>query len=183
VGDREIIMSAGFDGYITKPIEPKSFVQQVDAFLPMEKRGRGAVLGQATDAEERPVPQGRRLLVVDDQQVNLDLAQSILRGSGYQVTTASTMAEALRLARSVPPDLIMSDVCMADANGYDFIAAVKADPRLSSIPFVFVTSTMNTETEQRKGLALGAARFLFRPIEPTELLREIAACLGDAKER
>jgi CheY-like chemotaxis protein len=79
------------------------------------------------------------------------------------------------------PDLILSDVCMADGNGYDFIAAVKADPRLSPIPFVFVTSTMNTEKERQKGLALGAARFLFRPIEPPELLREIADCLGDAK--
>ena len=183
VGDRETIMSAGFNGYITKPIEPECFVQQVDAFLPQAKRGRSAPLARATDAAQRPAALGRKVLVVDDQRVNLELAQSILRGSGYQVTTASTMAEALRLVHSLVPDLILSDVCMADGNGYDFIAAVKADSRLRPIPFVFVTSTMNTEKERQKGLALGAARFLFRPIEPPELLREIAACLGEPKER
>jgi two-component system cell cycle response regulator len=181
VGDRETIMSAGFDGYLTKPIEPTSFVQQVEAFLPTQKRGT-AQRAAVTDGARRPTrPPGRRVLVVDDQQVNLQLASSILGSSGYEVITASSMAEALRLVREATPHLILSDVCMADASGYDFIATIKADPALRSIPFVFVTSTMNTEQERQKGLALGAARFLFRPIEPQELLREIAACLGDAK--
>jgi two-component system cell cycle response regulator len=71
-------------------------------------------------------------------------------------------------------------VCMADGSGYDFIAAVKADPRLRSIPFVFITATMTVESERRKGLALGATKYLFRPIEPQELLREIEACLAGA---
>lgn len=179
VGDRETIMSAGFDGYIGKPIEPTTFVQQVDAFLPAEKRGTAAARATGTDGALRPSrPRGRRVLVVDDRPVNLHLASSILGGSGYEVITASSMAEAMRLVRNATPHLILSDVCMADASGYDFIAAVKADPRLSSIPFVFITSTMNTEKERQKGLALGAARFLFRPVEPQELLHEISSCLS-----
>jgi two-component system cell cycle response regulator len=181
VGDRETIMSAGFDGYLTKPIEPTSFVQQVEAFLPMQKRG-AAQPPAVTDGAPRPSrAPGHRVLVVDDEAVNLHLASSLLGSSGYEVITASSMDEALRLVRESAPHLILSDVCMADASGYDFIAAIKADPALRSIPFVFVTSTMNTEQERQKGLALGAARFLFRPIEPQDLLREVAACLGDAK--
>jgi two-component system cell cycle response regulator len=183
VGDRETIMAAGFDGYITKPIEPTHFVQQIDGFLPAHKRAAIAQRAAATgDARPSTRPPGRRVLVVDDQQVNLQLASSILGGSGYEVITASSMAEGMRMVRDAAPHLILSDVCMAEnASGYDFIAALKADPALRSIPFVFVTSTMNTEQERQKGLALGAERYLFRPIEPQDLLREVAACFGDAK--
>ena len=90
------------------------------------------------------------------------------------------MAAALALARDHPCDLILSDVCMSEGTGYDFIRAVKADPRLRDIPFVFITSTMTDEKDRATGLALGAARFLFRPVEPDALLVEIEACLRKA---
>lgn len=180
--DRQKILAAGFDGYYPKPISPETFVQQMQAFLRPEQRARTATPGSATNSSSPPVRRrGRTLLVVDDRQVNLDLASSILEGSGYAVIKAQTMVEALRLSRDALPDLIMSDVCMADGSGYDFIQAVKADPRLDSIPFVFITSTMTSESERRKGLALGASRYLFRPIEPQELLREIEACLDQPR--
>ena len=61
----------------------------------------------------------------------------------------------------------------------EVIRAVKADPQLRSIPFVFLTATMCNAQDRARGLALGAARFLFRPIEPQVLLAEVAACLRD----
>ena len=117
------------------------------------------------------------ILAVDDQPVNLSLKRSILEPLGYVVLTANGMAQALDLARQTPPDLIVSDVNMADGNGFDFIKAVKADPRLKHVPFVFVTSTYCNESSRAKGLALGAVRFLFRPLEPQVLLTELEACL------
>ncbi len=183
VDERQKILAAGFDGYFPKPISPETFVQQVQAFLRPEQRAGTASTDSATNSSPPPPRlRGRSVLVVDDRRVNLDLASSILEGSGYELTTARTMGEALRLAREAAPDLIMSDVCMADGSGYDFIQAVKADPRLRSIPFVFVTSTMTSEADRRKGLALGAARYLFRPIESQDLLREIEACLGEDRK-
>jgi two-component system, cell cycle response regulator len=164
VDDRRKALAAGFDGYFSKPIDPETFVPQVQMFLP-----------------QRPAP-ARTVLVTDDEPVNVQLASNLLIGSGYNVVTAPTMVEALRLAREVVPDLILSDVCMGDGNGYDFLKAVKADPRLNSIPFVFLTSTMTSEGERRKGLALGATKFLFRPMESRDLLREIESCLAGAVE-
>ena len=87
-----------------------------------------------------------------------------------------------RRAREVPCDLILSDVCMLDGSGYDFIRAVQADPRLRAIPFVFITSTMLDERDRAQGLALGAARFLQRPIEPEEFLAQIKECLREPRE-
>jgi two-component system cell cycle response regulator len=179
VDDRNKTLAAGFDGYLSKPIAPEKFVGQVEAFLrPAQHANSVAAVFESAAALPKPARR-RTVLVTDDRQVNLELASSILGGSGYQVIATHRVDEALRLAREIVPDLILSDVCMGESSGYDFIQAVKADPRLKSIPFVFITSTMTIESERQKGLALGAARYLFRPIEPQDLLREIEACLAD----
>jgi CheY-like chemotaxis protein len=181
VDDRDKTLAAGFDAYLSKPIAPETFVEQVQGLLRPEQRANVAMPIYPETAAVLPQPRRRRtVLVMDDNPVNLELASSILSTSGYEVQTAATMRDALHLARETVPDLILSDVCMPDGNGYDLISVVKGDFRLRSIPFVFITSTMTVESERRKGLALGAARYLFRPIEPQDLLREIAACLRDA---
>ena len=184
MGDRERVLAAGFDGYLDKPIVPETFVRQVEAFLHPDLRSVPRAPAPATTQSPVTRPaSGRTILVVDNLQVHLDLATSLFENSGYRVVVIADANEALRLARQTPPDLIMSDVCMPEGSGYDFIRQVKADPRLNRIPFVFVTSTATNETDRRKGLALGAAKFLFRPIEPQELLNEIQACLGGPGER
>jgi two-component system cell cycle response regulator len=178
--DRETIMAAGFDGCLTKPITPETFVAQVEAFLPAQLRGGFARPEPAPPAPQPPSAQrGRTILAVDDRPENLELAAGILEPSGYRVVTATGMRAALALALESPPDLILSDVVMAQGSGYEFIHAVKADARLRDIPFIFITATMTTPNARKHGLALGAACYLFRPIEPPELLREIEACLGE----
>ena len=178
VGDREKALASGFDGYVSKPIDPETFVAHVESFLRPEQRS-SRVMPEASAAAALP-PKNRQVtvLAVDDQSVNLILKRSILEPLGFVVLTADGMAEALRLARKTPPDMNM-----ADGNGFDFIKAVKADPRLKEIPFVFVTSTYCDEASRAKGLALGAQRFLFRPIEPEVLVAELEASLSEAKAR
>jgi two-component system cell cycle response regulator len=180
VGDRDKVLAAGFDGYIAKPIDPEIFVRRVEDYLRPGKR-TGVSHSHNTEAAAVPKPQiGRTILVVDDLQVNLDLALCILEPHGYGVLTAGGMKEGLAIAKEHPCDLIMSDVCMSEGSGHDFIRAVKSDSQLASIPFLFLTATMVDETDRSAGLALGAARFLFRPIEPEVLLAEIEACLIQA---
>ena len=182
VGDRERVLASGFDGYISKPIDPETFVAHVEAFLRPDQRSSRA----APEANTPPaIPAKTKhitILAVDDQPLNLSLKRSILEPLGYVVLTANGMAQALEQARETPPDLIVSDLNMADGNGFDFIKAVKADPRLKHVPFVFITSTCCDESSRAKGLALGAERFLFRPLEPQELLVEIEACLLERKK-
>ena len=186
VGDRDKVLAAMFDGYLTKPVVPETFVQQVEQFLPAGLRSAPAPPPDTTAADtpaSRAVPRAadRTALVVDNLPSNLDFACSVLEHYGFKSITARSMHGALALARRTPPDLILSDINMEGGSGYDFITAVKADVRLKSIPFIFLTSTMTNEREREKGLALGAARFLFRPIEPQVLLDEIGACLSEGK--
>src|SRR6266446_733843 len=181
VCDRDKVLAGGFEGYIPKPIAPETFVAQVEAFLGLDQRSTPPV-SAGSIAAALPTPTKRAtILVVDDEPVNLSLKQSILEPMGYAVVTANHITLALKLARETRPDLIMSDLGMSEGSGFDLIKAIKADPQLKDVPFVFITSTFYNESARAKGLALGAARFLFRPIEPQELLAEIEACLREAK--
>jgi two-component system cell cycle response regulator len=178
VGDREKVLGAGFDGYLSKPITPETFVAQVEDFLPPDQRARSMSWSNPAEVEDvQPAIGVRRVLVVDNDPVNLILKRSILEPLGYAVMTAAGMVEALARARDAPPDLIISDVNMLNGSGFDFIRTVKADARLRSIPFIFVTSTYGDEESRAQGLILGAAQFLFRPLTPEALIAEIEACL------
>ena len=119
------------------------------------------------------------LLVVDNSPPNLELMRSIFEPLGYEVITAGNAEAGIALARQAAPDLIISDVHMPGADGFDFIRMVKADSELNSIPFIFISSTVWGDKDRIKGLTLGAEKFILRPIEPQELLREVEACLED----
>ena len=83
----------------------------------------------------------------------------------------------LEAARRIHPDLILSDVHMPDETGFDLIRAVKSDAQLRSIPFVFISSTAWRDNDRQNGLALGAMKFILRPIDPQDLINEIEECL------
>jgi len=182
VGDRDKMLAAGFDGYIAKPIAPETFVQEVEAFLQGELHSTSLPTLQST-VQTSPPSMMATILVVDNTPINLELAQSTFAPFGYKVITARGMVEALSLARRTVPDLILSDLNMADGSEYDFITAVKADPHLRAIPFVFITSTALDTSDWAKGLRLGAVRFLVRPLEPHILLAGIEACLREGRGR
>ena len=163
-------------------IAKQDVVSSIDVFLPAGQRATTPVspVGVTAPAREK-TRRAYTILVVDNLPVNLDLAGSILAPSGYQVLTAGSMADGLSLARRYGCDLILSDVCMSEGSGYDFLLTVRADPRLWAIPFVLITSTMMAERDRAKGLAMGAARYLCRPMEPEVLLAEIGACLHEKR--
>lgn len=182
-GDREKIMAAGFDGCITKPIEATTLVPQIGAFLDTGSAAtqspRTAVPMVEPQPHELPAraPTSHTILVVDDHLVNLELAASLLENFGYRILVAQGLTAALAQLEQTIPDLILSDVCMDDGSGYQLLQAIQEDVRWRSIPLIFITSTVATETERVKALALGADRFLFRPLEPLHLLAEIQRCL------
>lgn len=181
VGDRDRVLAAGFNGYLPKPIDPETFVRQMEVFLhPRQHTSTPHSAAEATAGQPDMPSRGVTILAVDNQPVNLELAQCILEPFGYRVITAGGIAEGLALAREGGCDLILSDVCMFQESGYDFLEVIQRDPELRSIPFILITSTLMGEKDREKGLRLGAARFLRRPIEPEDLLAEIRGCLSEA---
>ncbi len=180
VGDRDKVLGTGFDGYIAKPIQPETFVAQVEAFLQPDQRLAASPPAAALPAASAPTDKRPTILIVDNSPVNLQLMTSLLEPSGYHVLIAHSTPEALALARQFSPELIISDVHMPGEDGFAFIRRAKADARLSTIPFVFISSTVWKDKDEKEGLTLGAVRFIRRPIEPPDLLKEIEACLKDS---
>jgi two-component system cell cycle response regulator len=178
VGDRERILASGFDAYLSKPIEPATFIATLKSLVPHLWAEAPQPAPSRSPELLAPVPAGQTILVLDDNTTNLELKRNLLQPLGYLVLTAQDPQTALELARTERPDLIISDVGMPQGSGFDFIAQVKADPRLCDIPFVFLSATHWDDVQRARGLALGAVRYLQRPIDSKALLAEIRRCLS-----
>jgi putative nucleotidyltransferase with HDIG domain len=111
-----------------------------------------------------------KILIVDDQQQNLYLMKTLLGGQGYQVLEASNGAEALELARTDPPNVIISDILMPVMDGYSLCQEWMKDEVLRNIPFVFYTATYTDPKDEALALSLGAARFIVKPLDLEEFV-------------
>jgi CheY-like chemotaxis protein len=178
VGDRERVMAAGFDGYIAKPIEPETFVAQIERFLKQPSGARPATAATSPSTTPARAPARARVLVVDNTRANRELLEGLLQPSGYDVLQASNVAAALAIARVRAPDLFISDVHMPGEDGFDLLRQVRGDPALRGVPFMFTSATTWDAAEQRKATALGADLFMLTPTEPEPLLLEVQKLLA-----
>ncbi len=116
------------------------------------------------------------VLVVDDTPDNLILISNLL-GGDYRVKLANSAARGLAIARSDdPPDLILLDIMMPEMDGYQACLELKRDPQTAYLPVIFLTAKSEMQDEQR-GLALGAADYITKPINPPILLARVATHL------
>ena len=112
-----------------------------------------------------------KILVVDDDESLRDLLRMHLSSAGYEVSTAPDAISAGYQLLKSPPDLILSDVNMPHMDGFEFIAALKADATLPSIPVIFLTSV---EEGDHRGKELGAVGYLMKPVRADRLLEMVA---------
>jgi putative two-component system response regulator len=112
------------------------------------------------------------ILVVDDTADNLTMMAELLKGL-YKVKVANSGEKALKCLRGdAKPDLILLDINMPGLSGYDVIRAVKADPATRDIAVIFLTA-LSAEEDERKGLEMGAADYLTKPISPPIMLARV----------
>jgi len=105
-----------------------------------------------------------KLLVVDDQPINIQVMHQVFSGD-FQVFMATSGAQALALCKTNPPDLILLDVVMPGMDGFEVCSQLKADEATSNIPIIFVTAHTDAAQETH-GLSLGAVDFIAKPINP-----------------
>jgi diguanylate cyclase (GGDEF)-like protein len=105
-----------------------------------------------------------RLLVVDDQPINIQVMHQIF-ASQYQMFMATSGVQALEFCHKTPPDLILLDVVMPGMDGFEVCQSLKADPDTQDIPVIFVTAHTDAQQETR-GLDMGAADFISKPVNP-----------------
>ncbi len=111
------------------------------------------------------------ILVVDDDESIRELLRLHLSAAGYEVQVAADAIAAGYLVLRSPPDLIISDVNMPHMDGFEFVAALKADKSLPQIPVIFLTSV---EEGDYRGKSLGAVGYLTKPVRADHLLTLVA---------
>ena len=114
----------------------------------------------------------KRILVVEDNKYNLYLATFLLEKSGYEVITAVNGIEAIEIAKTQHPDLILMDIQLPEMDGYEAIRRMKGIPGIIHIPVVAVTSYAMVG-DREKALGMGCAGYIEKPLNPETFVPEI----------
>jgi two-component system cell cycle response regulator DivK len=119
----------------------------------------------------------KTILVVEDQEDNRQILRDLLASAGFRMVEAHDGREALTLARSERPDLILMDIQLPILDGYEATRGIKRDPELKDIPIIAVTSYALSGDEERAREA-GCDAYVAKPYSTRLLLAKIGQFLG-----
>lgn len=117
------------------------------------------------------------VMIVDDDQMNRELLETVIKRAGFLVTHANSGAQALRLIAATPPDLILLDVRLGEMSGYDVCSRLKSEPETRSIPIIILTAADN-EDDHQMALRSGADAFFPKMRGWQPLLESVKTMLG-----
>ena len=129
---------------------------------------------------ERPV-----VLVVDDEEDVVVLCRVNLEFEGYEVIEAGNGEDAIAKVREHRPDVVLLDVMLPRLDGWQVLAAIKADPELHDTPVVLLTARMQDD-DQIRGWSAGAADYITKPYSPltlSQVLQDVLATTPEEEER
>jgi two-component system cell cycle response regulator DivK len=119
---------------------------------------------------------GARILVVEDNPLNLKLIRDVLEFQGYDVITAQSGEEGVRVACTSPPDLVLMDLQLPGIDGHEALQRIHADPRCGAVPVVAVTA-FAMKDDVARAEASGFAGFIAKPISVRALPEQLARFL------
>ena len=120
----------------------------------------------------------KKILIVDDEESELSLLDMILSKAGYSVTTSDNGKEALFMAKSICPDLVIADLSMPDMDGGQVAERLKLQPETKDTPVLFLTGLYTKEQEEEKGHMIAGNMILAKPCESKKLLAMINTLLS-----
>ncbi|NJL34132.1 MAG: response regulator transcription factor [Chloroflexaceae bacterium] len=118
----------------------------------------------------------RTILLVDDEPEIVEIVRDYLERSGFRVLTAGDGLNALRLARTERPNLLLLDLMLPELDGLDVLRAVRNEPATSRLPIIMLTARVE-ETDRLIGLELGADDYITKPFSPREVVARVRAVL------
>ena len=122
----------------------------------------------------------RKILVVDDEEVIRNNVRRLLELEGFEVICAGGGYEALELAGSQLPDVVVCDLVMPDLNGYAVLRGLRARTETAAIPFILLTASAG-EGERDVALRAGAAYYVTKPFDLKDLLAAVRRAVKQAK--
>jgi CheY-like chemotaxis protein len=123
-------------------------------------------------------PSGQTLLLVEDNEDNRIIYSTVLRHLGYQVIEAQDGLQAVDLARSAQPDLILMDISIPRMDGWEATRILRRDPATRAIPIIALTAHALSDDRERAA-EVGFTAYLAKPIEPRAVVAEVRRWIGD----
>ena len=114
----------------------------------------------------------KTILIVEDNELNMKLFHDLLEAHGYNILQTRDGMEALRLARSSKPDLILMDIQLPDIDGYEATRRIKSMPTIRHVPVIAVTSYA-LSGDDVKALRAGCDAYVTKPFSPRALLATV----------
>jgi CheY-like chemotaxis protein len=119
------------------------------------------------------------IVVVDDNPEARALTVRALAKAGYSVQSGGTAVAAIDLARSVRDiALVVLDIHMPGATGYEALEVIKSDPKLKDIPVLMLSGTVDVNVEREKAVRMGAVNLLGFPIKDVDLVAAVRQAIG-----
>ncbi len=178
-GDAARAKAAGFDAFLPKPVSAETLF----ACLARLRSGRGEELVTAHSIGDHRGPR-LRVLVADDNPVNLRLLSIMLERAGHEVTTVADGQQAVAAVAAGSFDLVLMDLQMPTMGGLEAARRIRAleDPAKAAVPIVAVTANA-MEGEDARCRAAGMTGYLTKPVERARLLDLVARSVGSARAR
>ena len=185
---REEIMQeadeAGLDGFLLKPVSPSILFDTI-----MQATGKDtvkrvpAVRDREQEVEELEHIRGARVLLVDDNEINQQVAQEILEGAGLVVTVAGDGQEAVNAVKASEYDAVLMDIQMPVMDGYEATREIRnSKSEIRNIPIIAMTAhAMSGDRE--KTLEAGMNDHVTKPIDPDQLFSVLGKCIQPVEDR
>jgi len=116
---------------------------------------------------------GQKILIVEDNLMNLELATDLLEVAGYVIIQAGTAEEGIKLARAESPDLILMDISLPGMDGLEATGILKQDPMTKDITVIALTAHAMRGDEE-KAVAAGCTGYIMKPIDTREFPKDVA---------
>jgi CheY-like chemotaxis protein len=122
-----------------------------------------------------------KVLIIEDNPLNMELAADLLEVDGYEVLQATTAERGIQLARSLLPDLILMDTSLPGMDGLQATQILKSDASTQHIPVISLTANAMKGDEQT-ALAAGALAYVTKPIDTRTFVKDISRFLENANQ-
>jgi len=119
----------------------------------------------------------KKILITEDSPTVLEILKSVLAEEGYEVIAASDGQQALNLAKTEKPDLMVLDLMLPKIDGYKVCRMLKFDEKYKDIPIIMLTARTN-ETDEKLGKEVGADAYIRKPFQPEVVIDEIKKLLN-----
>ncbi|MCY2992917.1 MAG: response regulator [Planctomycetota bacterium] len=175
-GREEVMKRAaenGLDGFLIKPVNESILIDTITEIFIRPSRG---VISQASGPGLLDTPVhlvGRRILLVEDNEINRELATELLTDFGLCVETAENGRESVARATTEAFDLVLMDIQMPEMDGLTATRLIRADERLRDLPIIAMTANAMS-SDREKSLAAGMNDYVTKPIDPARLLATLS---------